>query len=103
MRPAVVEVEFPRGRLPAEGFRCPECGEEAFLSVDPILDEAQRLGLLDMGKPKRRKLQRTGNSVTVSLDRELLEDVLGGAGPGDTVEVGRQGDHIAIRRAKGEA
>lgn len=98
MEPAILKVRFPLGWLPARGYRCPVCGEEELaLSEAHVLDElAHRLGLFGVEQRQRRKLQRTGNSVTVSLDPRLLEEALRGAGPGDMVEVGRQGDRIVI-------
>lgn len=69
--------------------------------ADRLRKEAHRIGLFGMEQKRRRKLQRTGNSVTVSLDPEMLRDVLKGAGPGTVVEVGRVGDHIEVRLAEG--
>lgn len=99
MEPASFDIRFPMGSLPANGFRCPQCGEEAVLSPElrQLEHLAARLGLYGLQDARRRKLQRTGNSITVSLDPRLVREVLRGAGPGDEVEVGRQGDAIVIR------
>jgi antitoxin component of MazEF toxin-antitoxin module len=43
-----------------------------------------------------RKLLKTGNSIAVSLDPDLLQEILPGAEPGTAVKVGRQGDRIVI-------
>ncbi|HLE47979.1 MAG TPA: hypothetical protein VI818_06750 [Candidatus Thermoplasmatota archaeon] len=96
---AEVETRYPEGILVQPGFRCPRCGEEAFTGdqVQAAQAEARRLGLFGIENPTTRKLQRTGTSVTVSLDPDLLRDVLGRAKPGTKVKVGRHGDHIAIR------
>lgn len=104
MHPATFLCRFPRGQLPAQGHRCPRCGEEV-LSIHEsarLQRQAQRLGLYGITKSRRRKLQRTGNSVTVSLDPELLRGALKGAGPGTVVEVGQVGDHIEVRLAGAE-
>lgn len=102
MRPATFLCEFPLGELPAEGHRCPKCGEEVMSlhESERLQRQAKRLGLYGIVKARRRKLQRTGNSVTVSLDPELLRDVLKGAGPGTVVEVGRMGENIVVRLAE---
>jgi hypothetical protein len=99
MEAVEVEVRYPEGILVQSGFRCPRCGEEAFSAeqVTAGQAEARRLGLFGIENASTRKLQRTGSSVTVSLDPELLRDVLGRAKPGTKVRVGRHGDHIAIR------
>lgn len=98
MEPATFEVRFPLGKLPVRGFRCPICGEEALTGTQAkALDElARRLGLFGIEDKHRRKLLRTGNSIAVSLDPELVRDVLHGAKPGAEVFVGRQGDKIVI-------
>lgn len=99
METAEVETRYPEGILVQPGFRCPKCGEEAFTAdqVKTSQAEARRLGLFGIENSSTRKLQRTGTSVTVSLDPELLRDVLGRAKPGTKVRVGRHGSHIAIQ------
>lgn len=106
MRHAVVELRYPVGIVPVKGFRCPVCGEEEMPLAE--VGRAQRLaaelGLYGIEHARERRLQRTGNSVTVSLDPFLLKEVLGGAGPGTVVQVGKQGDRIVITAAeRGEA
>lgn len=98
MEPAEVEMRYPEGVLVSPGFRCPRCGEEAFSGdqVERGQAEARRLGLFGLENATTRTLQRTGTSVTVSLDPDLLRDVLQRAKPGTKVRVGRHGDHIAI-------
>lgn len=98
MEPANVEMRYPEGILVSPGFKCPRCGEEAFAAdqVERGQSEARRLGLFGIENATTRTLQRTGTSVTVSLDPELLRDVLRRAKPGSKVKVGRHGDHIAI-------
>lgn len=101
MARAILAVHFPLGKLPALGWRCPACGEESFSA--PTVAEAQatarKLGLFGIEHPRRRKLQRSGTSVVVTLDPTLLAEALGGAVVGDEVEVGRLGDAIVVRRA----
>jgi hypothetical protein len=103
MRPAIVQLHFPAGKLPAKGMRCDACGEESLWGAQ--LAEAQgtaeRLGLYGPQRVGSRRLHRSGTSIVVSLDPVLLQEALGGATAGDEVEVGRQGDAIVIRRAKG--
>lgn len=99
MEPAEVETRFPEGILVSPGFRCPRCGEEAFTAdqVERTQAEARRMGLFGIESATTRKLQRTGSSVTVTLDADLLRDVLRRAKPGTKVRVGRHGDHVAIQ------
>lgn len=101
MEPAILECHFPRGKLPGHGFKCPLCGEEVLLAeeVGRLQVEGHRLGLYGLENAQRRKLLRTGNSVTVSLDPELLREVLGNRKPGDWVRVGREGGRIVIEPA----
>ncbi|MBI4393282.1 MAG: hypothetical protein HY556_05725 [Euryarchaeota archaeon] len=98
MQEEILSVRYPAGELPARGFRCTICGEEVFLLADVGMqdDLAHRLGLFGVEDRRRRKLQRTGNSITVSLDPAILREVMPGAKPGDIVIVGRQGDKIVI-------
>ncbi len=99
MEAAEVEMRYPEGILLSPGFKCPQCGEEAFAAdqVERGQAEARRLGLFGIENATTRTLQRTGTSVTVSLDPDLLRDVLRRAKPGTKVRVGRHGDHIAIQ------
>lgn len=98
MEPAEIEARYPGGILVSAGFRCPRCGDEAFTAdqVERDQKEARRLGLFGIEQATTRTLQRTGTSVTVSLDPVLLRDVLRHAKPGTKVKVGRHGDHVAI-------
>jgi hypothetical protein len=98
-------VRFPVGSLPARGFRCPRCGEAILLAAEAEALEAmaRRLGLYGVEDRRRRKLLRTGGSLAVTLDPELLRAALGAPGAGATVEVGRQGDSIVIRRTGSES
>lgn len=95
---AILKVHFPRGALPARGFRCPVCGDEQLTGAEAkeVQETAHRLGLYGVEDSRPRKLLRTGNSVAVSLDPELVRNVLRGMKPGGTVRVGRQGDRIVI-------
>lgn len=100
MSRALVDVQFPRGKIPVKGWRCPECGESVFSAqqADAAQRMARELGLFGPERASRRKLQRSGTSIVVTLDPALLEEALGGASVGDEVEVGRLGDAIIIRR-----
>lgn len=93
----VLKVHFPRGALPVRGFRCPVCGEDAIPAADAaaVRGMAQSLGLYGTGNPRRRKLQRHGNSTTVSLDPEFLRKH--GIKAGDTVVVAERGDELVIQ------
>lgn len=99
MDPAILSVHFPEGDLPAKGFRCPICGSERVLNLPAIQQLARKLGLYGIENVSKRKLQRTGTSITVTLDPGLLREVVPNARPGTTVAVGRQGDSIVIRAA----
>lgn len=98
---AILKIRFPLGSLPVRGFRCPVCGSESLLASEAqeAQDLARELGLFSVTNRRRRKLLRTGNSIAVSLDPELLREVLPGRKPGDAVFVGRMGDRIVIERA----
>lgn len=98
MEEAVLKVHFPEGSLPARGLRCPVCGDERLLASDAkaAQDLAHRLGLYGVEQAERRKLLRTGNSTAVTLPPRLVREVLGGAGPGEAVRVGRQGGRIVV-------
>lgn len=100
MQPAILQMHFPRGRLPASGMRCAVCGEESLWAeqVDDVQKTARRLGLFGPERSDVRRLHRSGTSIVVSLDPALLAEALGGAKAGDEVEVGRLGDAIVIRR-----
>lgn len=101
MDEAVLKVHFPAGSLAARGFRCPACGDERLLASDAEAAQelAHRLGLYGVEDVQERKLLQTGNSIAVTLPPRLVEEVLGGAGPGDAVRVGRLGDRIVVEPA----
>lgn len=99
MQPAILTVHFPEGDLPAKGFRCPVCAAERLLDLPALQAVARRMGLYGLENASKRKLQRTGTSITVTLDPALLREVLPDADVGTTVLVGRQGDSIVIRAA----
>lgn len=93
-------VRFPGGAIPGRGFRCRQCGEESLLAeeTERLHGLAERLGLFGLQGKKRRKLLKTGGSLAVTLDPELLREVLGKARAGTYVQVGREGDRIVITR-----
>jgi general stress protein YciG len=96
MQEAVVRIHYPRGTLPVRGFRCPVCGEEEVLAQDAqaLQDMARQLGFSGVENRRRRKLQKHGNSTTVSLDPEFLRKH--GKKAGDTVVVAERGDELVI-------
>lgn len=96
MDPAILSVHFPEGDLPAKGFRCPVCSSERALNLPVLQQLARKLGLYGLEHATERTLQRTGSSITVTLDPELLREVVPNAKPGTKVTVGRQGDAIVI-------
>lgn len=97
--PAVVELAYPSGTLLAEGFRCPECGEEWFTGeqVDTNQRRATTLGLFGPDRVSRRKLRQVGSSLSVTLDAALLRELMPDVKAGDEVEIGREGKRIVIR------
>ncbi len=99
MDPAILSVHFPDGDLPAKGFRCTVCSSERVLNLPALQQLARKLGLYGVEHASKRTLQRTGSSITVTLDPDLLREVVPGAKPGTKVTVGRQGDAIVIRAA----
>lgn len=97
--PAIVVVNYPGGTLPVEGFRCPVCGEELFTG-DQVAESqrrAEELGLFGPRRVSRRKLRQVGSSLSVTLDRDILRELLPDAKAGDEVEIGLEGDKIVIR------
>lgn len=97
MRPAILRVHFPRGALPVRGYLCPSCGEDAILAADATLVQelGRSLGLSGVDNRRRRKLQKHGNSTTVSLDPEFLRKH--GIKAGDSVIVAERGDELVIQ------
>lgn len=85
-----------------EGFRCPQCGEELFTGdqVEEGQRRAQKLGLFGPQRVSRRKLRQVGSSLSITLDRGILQKILPGAKAGDELEVGLEGDRIVIRQAE---
>jgi hypothetical protein len=98
MDEVILRLRYPRGQLPARGFRCGTCGEERLLFSDAEkADEtAHEIGLFGLEQFGTRKLLRAGNSIAVSLDPQLVKDVLKGAKPGASVRVGRLGRRIFV-------
>lgn len=101
MEEAILKVHFPIGSMPVRGYRCPVCGDERLLGAEAAKAQkaAHKLGLFGLEQTQLRKLLKTGNSVAVSLDPELVRDVLGGLEPGGTVRIGRLGNRIVIEAA----
>lgn len=99
MDPAILNVHFPEGDLPARGFRCPICASERLLNLPALQQLARKIGLYGVEHASTRTLQRTGSSITVTLDPELLREIVPNAKPGTKVTVGLQGDGIVIRAA----
>lgn len=94
-----MEIRYPGGPLPVEGYRCPRCGEELFTGEQVLAGErrAAALGLYGPRRLSRRKLRQVGSSLSVTLDRGILRELLPHAKAGDEVEVGLEGDKIVIR------
>lgn len=101
MELTVLTIRFPRGSLPVKGFRCPVCGEEELLLGEAARarETARRLGLMGPEREEHRSLLRIGNSIGLTIDPEVLRDVVGEAHPGVDVVVSVEGDAIVIRRA----
>jgi hypothetical protein len=101
MSEAILKMHYPLGVLPGRGFVCPVCKEERFLAADleQMQELAHTLGLFGLQGVQQRTLLRTGNSLAVSIDPDLLRDVLGNPNAGDKVRVGRQGNRIVIESA----
>jgi hypothetical protein len=97
MREAVVPMHFPRGSLPVRGLRCGSCGHEIVAGPDAqeAWAMAGRLGLFEAEGGRPRKLQKHGNSTTVSLDPAFLRRH--GIKAGDSVVVHDRGDELVIR------
>jgi hypothetical protein len=98
---AIVMMNYPAGSLPARGFRCEVCGNETLLLQDAqaVNDLAKRLGMFGLEDARSRKLQRTGTSLCVTLDPELLRKTFPRAKRGSVVRVGSQGSRIIIEEA----
>lgn len=99
MHPDILSLRFPEGTLPVRGYRCPRCGEERLLgtTLKDAQSLAERLGLFGLQDVQRRKILQIGNSMGVSIDPELLRDIIPGAGVGTEVLIGKKGDAIALR------
>ena len=95
----MVQVTYPGGPLLVEGYRCPLCGEELFTGEQVELSQrrAEKLGLFGPRRVSRRKLRQVGSSLSVTLDRGILRELMPDAKAGDEVEVGLEGDKIVIR------
>lgn len=98
MEEVVLHLRYPAGQIPARGFRCAACGEENLLASDgeKANEMAHDLGLYGLEQSSTRRLLRAGNSVAVTLDPQLVKDLLHGVGPGTPVRVGRLGSRIFI-------
>lgn len=83
-----------------EGLRCPACGDEVIPGhkISLLNETARQLGLFGAEHVSRRRLRRTGTSISVSLDPELLQRLAPGTTAGDEVLVGLQGNKIVIQR-----
>lgn len=98
MEGAIFPIHFPRGSLPARGYRCPKCGDEVVTASEmkKLESMAHGAGLYGIENAQTRKLIQTGNSLAVTLDRELLKAVGIVGKAGRSVRVGRVGDHLVI-------
>lgn len=97
----VLRFNYPRGSLPARGFRCASCGHESLRAedVEALQQLARTLGMYGIDRMQTRRLLRTGGSLAVTLDPELLKEVIGDAKAGTQVKVGREGNRIVIEAA----
>lgn len=97
MEPAIVDITFPRGKLPVHGFRCPQCGEE--LIQGGTLAQAQALarslGMAGVELSTVRKAMPIGSSIGATIPRPYLERLGIEAGTPLTFEL--HGDHIEMR------
>jgi DNA-directed RNA polymerase subunit RPC12/RpoP len=93
-------LQFPEGELPAEGFRCPECGEEMFHAEQVAAAQrmAERLGLYGPQVRSSRAAIKLGNSTAMTFDQEMARRA--GIAPGTELEVGLMGDRIVVKARK---
>jgi hypothetical protein len=103
MERAILQVHFPRGRIPANGWRCPACGDEVLTGRDAreVEQTAKRLGLYGLQHETVRKVTRIGDSVGVTLAPGLLQDA--NLQVGDEVVIGSAGGAIILRSASEDA
>lgn len=99
MSEAVLSMDFPLGKLPVQGYRCPRCGEEIFLgeAVAATQQLAKRLGLYGIEGRGRRTALKIGNSVGLTVDPSTAKAL--GIEPGTELELGIQGDALVIHVA----
>lgn len=94
---AIVEVAFPRGRLPVRGYRCPRCGEE--LIPGGVLSAAQSLarslGMAGVERSEVRKAMAIGSSIGATIPKAYLERL--GIAAGTPLAFELHADHIEVR------
>jgi hypothetical protein len=95
--PAVVlTVHFPRGKLPVQGYRCPEHGYEL---IDPVESSklertAESLGLYEPQLVLTRKVTKSGGQLAVYIPKDVQR--LLNLRQGTTVRVYVQGDRMVV-------
>ena len=97
MDAAIVEVSFPRGRIPVAGYRCGECGEELIPggTLGRAQELARGLGLVGVEHSDTRKAMLIGGSVGATIPPAQLQRL--GIKPGTELSFELVGDHIELR------
>jgi len=97
MVPEILIVHFPKGGLPARGYRCPKCRDELV-----PLDEAQRVeaiaekvGLFGAVNPLTKNITQCGNSLAIYIPKDFEKQL--NLKKGEKVQVWLQDDEIVVK------
>ena len=97
MEPVILYTHFPRGRLPARGFKCPRCDNELIPmdEAERVQHEAERLGLYGVVNPLIRRVTKSGNNLAIYIPKEFEERL--GLKKGTKVKLWLQEDQICAQ------
>lgn len=93
----ILMIHFPKGALPARGYRCPKCRNELI-----PLDEAQRVetiaekvGLFGAVNPLTKNITQCGNSLAIYIPKDFEKQL--NLKKGEKVQVWLQDDEIVVK------
>jgi len=99
MEPDILYTRFPKGALPARGFRCPRCNYELvpLSEAKRVQHEAQKLGLFGVVNPLARKITKSGNNLAVYIPKDFEKKL--GLKKGTPINMWLKEDEICVQVA----
>ena len=97
MSPEILNIHFPKGELPAKGYRCSKCLYELIPMEEGqrVEKQAEKLGLFGVVNPFLKNITQCGNNLAVYIPKDFEKQL--NLKKGEKIQVWLQDDEIVIK------